>query len=73
MGGLILLLTCHDIPNPLFLYQTSIFRKVELMQLKFVFSKKATKFDEIFTADLTGQNVVSVKSMVKIVPNFVAF
>ena len=38
--------------------------------LKFVFSKKATKIDEIFTVDLT---VCSVKSPVKIFSNFVAF
>ena len=35
---------------------------------KFMFSKKATKIDEIFTGD-----VISVKSMVKILPIFVAF
>ena len=38
--------------------------------LKFVFSKKATKIDEIFTVDLT---LCSVKSMVKISSIFVAF
>ena len=37
--------------------------------LKFMFSKKATKIDEIFTVDY----VVSIKSSVKILSNFVAF
>ena len=36
-----------------------------------MFSKKATKMDEIFTIDLTF--VVSVKSAVKILTIFVAF
>ena len=38
--------------------------------LKFVFSKKATKIDEIFTVDLTQHNV---KLTVKISSIFVAF
>ena len=37
--------------------------------LKFMFSKKATKIDKIFTVDLTH----NIKSMVKIFSNFVAF
>ena len=37
--------------------------------VKFVFSKKATKFDEIFTVDLT----LTIYMMVKILSNFVAF
>ena len=49
--------------------------------VKFRFSKKATKIDEIFTVDLTLYNVimynimyvVSVKLMVKILSIFVAF
>ena len=40
--------------------------------LKFMFSKKATKIDEIFTVDLTLY-VVNVKSTVKISSVFVAF
>ena len=39
--------------------------------LAFVFSKKATKIDEIFAIDLTLLH--NVKSMVKISPIFVAF
>ena len=39
--------------------------------LKFMFSKKATKIDEIFTVDLTLLH--NVKSMVKILSIFVAF
>ena len=42
------------------------------MDIKFMFSKKATKFDEIFTVDLT-LCIVSVKSMVQISLIFVAF
>ena len=41
------------------------------VSLKFMFFKKATKFDEIFTIDL--RYVVSVKSTVKISSIFVAF
>ena len=43
--------------------------------LKFIFSKKATKIDEIFSVDLMlpMSNVVNVKSMVKISSIFVAF
>ena len=37
-----------------------------------MFSKKATKIDEIFTVNLVF-NVVSVKSTVKILSNYVAF
>ena len=40
--------------------------------IKFVFSKKATKIDKIFTVDLTFY-LVSVKSTVKIFSIFVAF
>ena len=40
--------------------------------VKFVFSKKATKFDEIFTVDLT-LTIHTVKSMVKISSISVAF
>ena len=42
----------------------------ELRRLKFLFSKKATKIDKIFTGNLT---VCSVKSTVKILSIFVAF
>ena len=45
--------------------------KPRLFQVKLMFFKKATKFDEIFTVDLTF--VVSVKSTVKILLIFVAF
>ena len=41
--------------------------------LKFMFSKKATKIDEIFTVDLTFTKYISVKSTVKILSIFVAF
>ena len=42
--------------------------------VKFVFSKKATKIDEIFTVDMTLNNYIcNVKSTVKISSNFVAF
>ena len=41
------------------------------VNLKFMFFKKVTKFDEIFTIDL--RYVVSVKSTVKISSTFVAF
>ena len=40
------------------------------IQVKLMFSKKTTKIDEIFTVNLTLHNV---KSMVKILSNFVAF
>ena len=43
-----------------------------IVKVKFMFSKKATKFDEIFTVDLT-LCIVSVKSTVKISSIFVAF
>ena len=38
---------------------------------KFTYSEKATKFDEISTLDLSY--VVTVKSTVEILPNFVSF
>ena len=41
------------------------------MLVKFIYSEKATKFWEISTVDLFY--VVSVKSTVKILQNFVAF
>ena len=41
------------------------------MQLKFIYSEKATKFCEIFTSLLS--HVVPVKSKGKISQNFVAF
>ena len=41
------------------------------LQLKFIYSKKATKFCEIFTLLLSY--VVPVKSKVEILQNFVAF
>ena len=40
-------------------------------KVKFIYSEKATKFCEIFTVDLAY--VVTVKSMVDISQNFVAF
>ena len=43
-----------------------------IISLKFMFSKKATKIEEIFTVDLTFY-VVSVISMVKSLSSFVAF
>ena len=46
-------------------------RKRQQEQVKFMFSKKATKFCEIFTLRLSY--VVPVKSKVKILQNFVAF
>jgi hypothetical protein len=42
-----------------------------LIQLKFKYSEKATKFFEISTVDFSY--VVSVKCMVEILQNFVAF
>ena len=41
--------------------------------IKFMFSKKATKIDKIFTVDLTLTYLVNVKSTVKILSIFVAF
>ena len=41
------------------------------MLLKFVYSEKATKFCDISTVDLSY--VVTIKSMVEILQNFVAF
>ena len=41
--------------------------------LKFMFSKKATKIDEIFTVNLTLCTAVDVKSTVKILSIFVTF
>ena len=61
------------------IFQTSSIRfDIDLQQifldisLRFMFSKKATKIDKIFTVDLTFY-VVSVKSTVKILSIFVAF
>ena len=42
------------------------------IQLKSMFSKKASKFDKIFIMDLT-LTLVNVKSTVKILSIFVAF
>ena len=44
-----------------------------VFELKFMFSKKATKFDEIFIVDLTYTYLVNVKSTVKISSTFVTF
>ena len=41
--------------------------------VKFIFSKKVTKVDKIFTIDLTFTRYVYVKSTMKISSNFVAF
>ena len=46
--------------------------KEKTKYLKFMFSKKATKIDQIFTVDLTFTKL-SVKSTVKIFSIFVAF
>ena len=53
----------------IFLYLTKFFGHIVLI-INFVFSKKATKNDEIFIVDLTLHDV---KSKVKISQNFVAF
>ena len=43
------------------------------LQVKFMFSKKATKIDQIFTVNLTFINKVSVKSTLKIFSIITAF
>ena len=45
----------------------------DLLGIKLMFSKKATKIDKIFTMDLTLMYLVNVKSTVKILSIFVAF
>ena len=40
---------------------------------KFIFSKKDTKIEKIFTVDLTFTKYLTVKSTVKILSIFVAF
>ena len=50
------------------LYLKSLF-----VLLKFMFSKKAKKIDEIFTVDLTLTIYNNVKLMVKISSTFMAF
>ena len=46
---------------------------MEATWVKFIFSKKAKKIDEIFTVDLIWYYVVRVNSMVKISSIFLAF
>ena len=48
-------------------------RKPQNLQLKSIYSEKATKFWEISTVDLSYVSIVPVKSMVEISQNFVAF
>ena len=52
-------------------YIQTIKKREGRTQIKFIYSEKATKFCDIFTLLLSY--VVSVKSKVKILQNFVAF
>ena len=52
-------------------FEEKIFTSNKLIEVKFIYSEKATKFFEIFTLLLAY--VVPVKSKVKISENFVAF
>ena len=49
----------------------AVMQFLDLIEIKFIYSGKATKFCEIFTLLLSY--VVPVKSKVKILQNFVAF
>ena len=57
----------------LILNMESDFNEIQLFVLMFMFSKKATEIDEIFTVDLTLQLLQNVKSTVKILSISVAF
>ena len=60
--------------NPYFRHVNNHASKLSHDMIKFVFSKKATKIDEIFVVDLTLTKYVhNVKSTVKISLIFVAF